>query len=162
MEFIAPHIYQPQLTLLFKNYKQQILSLIPHATVEHIGSSAISNAYSKGDLDILVSVSSQHFESSIEKLKILNFIEQQNTFCSHQLCMLVSKKKNEDIAFQVMTDDSPYLCFLTFTNILNKHQHLVFQYNKLKLLCKHLKEDEYREIKSRFIMQVLHQYGIDN
>ena len=161
MEFLAPYTYQPQLKLLFQNYKKHVLNLLPHAVVEHIGSSAISNAYSKGDLDILVSVSSQNFESSILKLKTLNFVEQQNTLRTHQLCMLVSKNKNEDVAFQVVTDDSPYLCFLTFRNILNTHKHLVAQYNQLKISCKDLQEDTYREIKSRFIEDVLYQYGVD-
>ncbi|WP_269915439.1 GrpB family protein [Acinetobacter sp. HY1485] len=162
MELIAPDVYQPRLKLLFKNYKKHILNLLPYATVEHIGSSAISNAYSKGDLDILISVSSQNFEVSIEKLKTLNFIEQQNTLRTHQLYMLVSEKKNEDVAFQVVTDDSPYLCFLTFRNILNTHQHLVRDYNQLKIACIHLPEDKYREIKSRFIEDVLHQYDVDD
>ncbi|CAM3485341.1 hypothetical protein PAMA111031_04255 [Paraphotobacterium marinum] len=41
---------------LFEKYKNKIQSILPKAKIEHIGSSSIPNAISKGDLDILIGV----------------------------------------------------------------------------------------------------------
>lgn len=59
----------------FNSYQKEISTLLPFAKIEHIGSSAIPNAISKGDLDIYIEVIPEQFEFVIEQLKTLNFIE---------------------------------------------------------------------------------------
>ena len=78
MIFLEPEQYQQKCIQLFNSYKKDISTLLPFAKVEHIGSSAIPNAISKGDLDIYIEVMSDQFEFAIEQLKTLNFIEKQN------------------------------------------------------------------------------------
>lgn len=48
---------------------------VPSALVDHIGSSAISGAISKGDLDVLVRISKFEFNEALEGIKELGFIE---------------------------------------------------------------------------------------
>lgn len=55
----------------FSLYRKQISALLPSAQIEHIGSSAIPNAFSKGDLDIYIEVLPDQFEFAIEQLKRL-------------------------------------------------------------------------------------------
>ena len=55
----------------FNSYQKDISTLLPFAKIEHIGSSAIPNAISKGDLDIYIEVMSEQFEFAIEQLKHL-------------------------------------------------------------------------------------------
>ncbi|MFX6048520.1 GrpB family protein, partial [Acinetobacter baumannii] len=92
--------------------------------IEHIGSSAVPNAISKGDLDIYIEVKSEQFEFAIEQLKTLNFIEKQNTLRTDELCMLESLN-NDDVAFQVVVTDSVFTFFLTFRNKLMSSPLLV-------------------------------------
>ncbi|MDB9681181.1 GrpB family protein, partial [Acinetobacter baumannii] len=54
MIFFEPEQYQKRCTQLFNLYRKQISALLPSAQIEHIGSSAIPNAFSKGDLDIYI------------------------------------------------------------------------------------------------------------
>jgi len=154
MVFLEPEQYQQRCTQLFNSYKKDILTLLPFAKIEHIGSSAIPNAVSKGDLDIYVEVKPEQFEMVIERLKMLNFIEKQNTLRTHELCMLESLN-NDDVAFQIVVKDSIYIFFLTFRNKLMDSPALVKEYNQLKLECSHLDHDQYRAIKSDFINRVL-------
>lgn len=91
MIFLEPEQYQQNCIDLFNSYKKNISSLLPFAKIEHIGSSAIPNTISKGDLDIYIEVMSDQFEFAIEQLKTLNFIEKQNTLRTHELCMLESR-----------------------------------------------------------------------
>ena len=154
MIFLEPEQYQQNCIDLFNSYKKNISSLLPFAKIEHIGSSAIPNAISKGDLDIYIEVMSDQFEFAIEQLKTLNFIEKQNTLRTHELCMLESMNDDE-VAFQIVVADSVFTFFLTFRNKLIDSPKLVNEYNQLKLECSHLDYDQYRKVKSDFIQNVL-------
>lgn len=154
MIFLEPEQYQQRCAQLFNSYQKDISTLLPFAKVEHIGSSAIPNAISKGDLDIYIEVMSEQFEFAIEQLKTLNFIEKQNTLRTHELCMLESLN-NDDVAFQIVVTDSIFTFFLAFKNKLINSPTLVNEYNELKLQCSHLDPDQYRTIKSDFINRVL-------
>ncbi|WP_368572539.1 GrpB family protein, partial [Acinetobacter baumannii] len=61
MIFFEPEQYQQRCTQLFSLYRKQISALLPSAQIEHIGSSAIPNAFSKGDLDIYIEVLPDQF-----------------------------------------------------------------------------------------------------
>lgn len=154
MVFLETEQYQQRCAQLFNSYQKDISTLLPFAKIEHIGSSAIPNAISKGDLDIYIEVMSEQFEFAIEQLKTLNFIEKQNTLRTHELCMLESLN-NDDVAFQIVVTDSVFTFFLTFKNKLISSPTLVNEYNQLKLQCSHLDPDQYRTIKSDFINRVL-------
>ncbi|MEW5971159.1 MAG: GrpB family protein [Pseudomonadota bacterium] len=154
MVFLKPEQYQQRCAQLFNSYQKDISTLLPFAKIEHIGSSAIPNAISKGDLDIYIEVMPEQFEFAIEQLKTLNFIEKQNTLRTHELCMLESLN-NDDVAFQIVFTDSVFTFFLTFKNKLISSPKLVNEYNELKLQCSHLDPDQYRTIKSDFINRVL-------
>ncbi|MFA2977369.1 GrpB family protein [Acinetobacter pittii] len=154
MVFLEPEKYQQRCAQLFNSYHKAICALLPFAKIEHIGSSAIPNAISKGDLDIYIEVIPKQFEFAIEQLKTLNFIEKQNTLRTHELCMLESLN-NDDVAFQIVVTDSVFTFFLTFKNKLISSPTLVNEYNQLKLQCSHLDPDQYRTIKSDFINRVL-------
>ncbi|MBJ6351714.1 MULTISPECIES: GrpB family protein [Acinetobacter] len=154
MVFLEPEQYQQRCAQLFNSYQKDISTLLPFAKIEHIGSSAIPNAISKGDLDIYIEVMPEQFEFAIEQLKTLNFIEKQNTLRTHELCMLESLN-NDDVAFQIVVSGSIFTFFLAFKNKLINSPTLVNEYNELKLQCSHLDPDQYRTIKSDFINRVL-------
>ncbi|MBJ9936083.1 GrpB family protein [Acinetobacter pittii] len=154
MIFLEPEQYQQRCAQLFNSYQKDISTLLPFAKIEHIGSSAIPNAISKGDLDIYIEVMPEQFEFAIEQLKTLNFIEKQNTLRTHELCMLESLN-NDDVAFQIVVFGSIFTFFLAFKNKLINSPTLVNEYNELKLQCSHLDPDQYRTIKSDFINRVL-------
>ncbi|MGK7248789.1 GrpB family protein [Acinetobacter oleivorans] len=154
MVFLEPEQYQQRCAQLFNSYKKDISTLLPFAQIEHIGSSAIPNVISKGDLDIYIEVKPEHFEFAITQLKTLNFIEKQNTLRTEELCMLESLN-NDDVAFQIVVTDSVFTFFLTFRNKLMDSPALVNEYNQLKLECSHLDDYQYRTIKADFINRVL-------
>lgn len=153
MNFYPPSDYQKKCQSLFDVYRQQVLSQLPNAKVEHIGASSITGAISKGDLDIFVGVPAAGFESSVTRLQTLEFKEKPDTLRTESLCML--EHLNQDIALQVVALGSEFECFLAFRNALNQSPKLVAQYNALKMSCEGLTHEAYREKKSAFIEQVL-------
>ena len=155
MKFYEAPYYQENCMKLFEKYKNKIQSILPKAKIEHIGSSSIPNAISKGDLDILIGVRVEYIESTIEKLKTLGFEEKEDTLRTNELCMLESLSTTEEVAFQVIANGSKFEFFLDFRDKLRNNPRLVTQYNELKKICVGLSPDDYRLKKARFIDYIL-------
>ncbi|MFW1837368.1 GrpB family protein [Acinetobacter gyllenbergii] len=153
MHFFSAPEYQPNCTQLFDDYKNKIQPLIPFAVIEHIGSSAIPNAISKGDLDIYIEVPAHRFIDAIQQLQRLNFKEKLDTLRTHELCMFESQQ--HDVALQIVVTGSEFCNFITFRDLLRNSPSLIQQYNQIKQRCVGLSQDQYRQIKADFIQSVL-------
>src|SRR5690625_5614281 len=79
----------------FHTEKEIIEGLVPGADVQHIGSTAIPNSLTKGDLDIQVRVSKGQFSQAVEALSTRYEINEGST------------KTNEFRAFKDDTIDPP-------------------------------------------------------
>lgn len=53
----------------FEKEKKSLLELLPDADIQHVGSTSIPGAITKGDLDIQVRISKEGFAEAIEKLR---------------------------------------------------------------------------------------------
>ena len=155
MKFLKPHEYQYKAINAFNKLEVVIKSKIPNARIEHIGSSSIDHAISKGDLDIFVGVNKIDFESSLESLINLGFKIKADTFRSTELCMLECFDFDFDVGIQLVDLSSKHINFLKFRDKLKHDSKLLEEYNHLKLSCKDLSPEAYRERKSKFIHQVL-------
>jgi len=80
MEFIEQAEYLPRIDANFNELHEHLLSISPNLRVEHIGSSSIPGAISKGDLDIFISVAREEFNRTIQLLTTIGFYEKTNTF----------------------------------------------------------------------------------
>lgn len=153
MKFYKENEYRNRCDALFLKYELAISELLPHARIEHVGSSSISDALSKGDLDIFIGVEPEMLEDSVKILKTLNFREKIETLRTSELCMLESASEN--VALQVVANESEFEFFIEFREKLRHSKELLNQYNQLKLNCTHVSEEQYRSLKSEFIKNVL-------
>lgn len=158
MIFFQPKDYLEETTEIFDKIKKTIQLKLPFSKIEHIGSSSIKGALSKGDLDIFVGVYAKEFETSLEKIKTLGFTIKKNTLRTTSLCMLETFDYKIDVSVQLVELGSKFEFFLTFRDIMNSNTHLVEEYNTLKRNSINLKSDKYRENKSKFIENTLKQY----
>ena len=155
MKFYSSSQFFERNQVAFEDIRSEVQSVLPSARVEHVGASAISGLISKGDLDVFVGVDLQEFDEAVSKLKLLGCREKQDTLRTGSLCMLVVERYEWDAAIQLVANGSEYEFFLKFRDKLAESPNLVEQYNKLKAECTGMKGDEYREVKSRFIEEVL-------
>jgi GrpB protein len=88
MKFLPPNDYQPLALRSFERLRADLSKVLPAAEVEHIGSSAILGAISKGDLDVLVRVTRNQFPMAIKAIESLGFSIKQGTLRTESLCML--------------------------------------------------------------------------
>lgn len=155
MKFLNPEDFAADLNRIFDELKVRFVRVLPNCEVDHIGSSAIEGAISKGDLDILVRVDKRHLSDSVERLQSLGFEIKQGTLRTDELCMLFTTEFAEDVSVQLIAKGSAFEDFLHFRDKLNANRSLVREYNELKLRCASLSPDEYRAEKSKFIERVL-------
>ena len=155
MKFLAPDQFIDTLNRIYATLKERINNALPRAEVDHIGSSAIVGAISKGDLDILVRVDKTQLEDGIKIIQGLGFEIKERTLRTESLCMLYTTEFNEDVAIQLIARGSEFEDFLRFRDRLNSNPELVAQYNQMKLSASGYSPNEYRKIKSAFIEKVL-------
>ncbi|WP_205620005.1 GrpB family protein [Dasania marina] len=133
----------------------KIKEIFPDSRVEHVGSSSIPGAISKGDLDIFLGVGKEEFSEAIQQLGSLGFYEKEDTLRTESLRMMITNLYSEDVAIQVVENGSEYDFFVEFRDKLRSNPELVSQYNKLKLGCIGMEYNRYRDIKSAFVESVL-------
>ena len=155
MHLLQPIDYQPAINSRFVLARAQIQRLLPNAVVEHIGSSAIPGAVSKGDLDICVLVGRSDHAPSVSILIGHGYTEKLDTLRNEHLCMLEWHNQDEEHAVQLVAQGSPFEMFIVFRDALLACPALVDEYNQVKLNAAHLSATEYRAAKSIFIERVL-------
>lgn len=155
MKFYQPSEYQSKANAVFEQVSRQLFSVLPEAKIEHVGSSAIAGAISKGDLDIFVGVVKQEFSKALTAIEKLGFQIKQETLRTESLCMLETSEYDMDVAIQLVELGSQFENFLVFRDRLNADPALIESYNSLKSESTGLSSEEYREKKSEFIRKVL-------
>jgi GrpB-like predicted nucleotidyltransferase (UPF0157 family) len=68
VNFMREEAFRKKVERLFEEQKNRIQSLLPEADIQHIGSTAIPNSLTKGDLDIQVRIPAELFTVAVSKL----------------------------------------------------------------------------------------------
>ncbi len=155
MLLLRPSEYQAEIAARFEAVRAAITALVPEGRIEHIGSSVIPGAISKGDLDVCLIVPPAQHETIVSRLTALGYLEQQDTLRTPELCMLNSPASTAEHAIQVVASGSEFEDFLQFRDALVSNPVLVEQYNAIKSQNFNLGVEQYRAAKSAFIASVL-------
>lgn len=155
VRLFLPGEYQDELQTLFLSVRDSVLDAYPTAVVEHVGSSAIPGAASKGDLDICVLVAPELHVEAVTALLSAGYTIKTDTLQTSELCMLESPRQDFEIALQVVAVGSQFEFFMRFRDLLRGNPDLVEQYNQLKFRHFAGPPNEYREAKAKFISSVL-------
>jgi GrpB-like predicted nucleotidyltransferase (UPF0157 family) len=150
-----PSDYQPLAHRVFNEVRVVLQRALPNARIEHVGSSSVPGAISKGDLDICVSVLATDFKSGLERLQVLGYTIKNDTLRTEQLCMLEASRKDISLAIQLIEKDSEFEFFHKFRDALLANPALVDRYNEMKLKFSSQGSQTYRDEKAKFIRSVL-------
>jgi GrpB-like predicted nucleotidyltransferase (UPF0157 family) len=153
VKFLEPEAYQPLARELFHQISAMIRQALPGSRIEHIGSSAIEGAVSKGDLDIFVGV--EEFDDAIASIESLGFRIKTESFRNESLCPFESGIYPIPVGIQLVVNRSEFEFFILFRDRMNADANLRSAYNELKRQASGLDEDGYRHTKSEFIESVL-------
>jgi len=145
----------PKTNVVFDDAARRLRTLLPHARIEHIGSTAIPGSVTKGDVDIFVGVDRTLHSKTIETLSEYGFQIKHDTHRDRALCMMITDLYDIDVAVQVVENGSVYEFFIAFRDQLKNSKELLTEYNDIKRTACNMSENEYREAKAQFIEHVL-------
>lgn len=157
MHLLDPSEYQANAAALVEQVGQALTRLIPGCRVEHVGSSAIPGAISKGDVDVCVVVPAHKHPDAIAALELAGYVVKQGTLRTPELCMLLSPHASSDLALQVVAEGSRFEFFMHFRDALRASPELVDQYNAIKRSCASSSPEQYRDAKAAFVERVLRE-----
>lgn len=137
----------------FNTQKERIRKVIPDADIQHVGSSAIPNSLSKGDLDIQVRVSSSSFPQAVEKLSKLYDLNKGSTKTS-EFRAFQDDTTSSPLGIQLTVIDSEYDFFWKFRDVLLQNDKYRSDYDNLKEKYEAKAMNDYREAKNGFFNRI--------
>ncbi|MBI3577517.1 GrpB family protein [Candidatus Gottesmanbacteria bacterium] len=143
---------------IFEEQKLRISTLLPYANVEHIGSTAIPNSVTKGDIDISIKVYKDHFIEAVKTLKTIYEVNQTENWTGTFASFKDESSLGIDFGVQLVVKDSKSDDFTKLRDILKENPDLVKEYNAMKL--KHEGKDmgKYRKEKADFFQKLREKY----
>ncbi|MFP7474194.1 GrpB family protein [Niallia taxi] len=135
-------------------HKKIIKEYLPEADVQHVGSTAIPKSLTKGDLDIQVRVSYQHFSRAVQ---ILSFLYESNNGSVKTEFFRAFKKDSTipPLGIQLTVIGSEYDFFWKFRDILLHNEAYRIEYDNLKREFEGKEMDEYRNQKNIFFQKLM-------
>jgi GrpB-like predicted nucleotidyltransferase (UPF0157 family) len=154
VNFFENRIFYEKAEKIFLVHKQIIKERIPEADVQHVGSTAVPNSLTKGDLDIQVRVTPDQFPKAAQ---LLTALYQLNEGSGKTECFRAFKDDSTDppLGVQLTIIDSEYDFFWKFRDILLMNDAYRKEYDELKRKFEGKEMDDYREAKNEFFQKLM-------
>ena len=140
----------------FAAHRARIGAALPVAEIEHVGSTAVPGALTKGDLDLLVRVPAAHFAAAVATLRALYAVHQPEnwtpTYASFADAAAHAPPVGVQLAVAGSADDA---LFGPFRDALIADPALLAQYNALKRGLDGADYEHYTDEKGAFVERVL-------
>lgn len=137
----------------FNTQKDRIKKVIPDADIQHVGSSAIPNSLSKGDLDIQVRVSSEKFSHAVNELSNL-YDNNDGSIKTSEFRAFKDDTMTPPLGVQLTIFESEFDFFWKFRDVLLKNEKYRVDYDNLKKSFEGKAMDDYREGKNEFFNKI--------
>ncbi|WP_129692259.1 GrpB family protein [Gottfriedia acidiceleris] len=139
----------------FLIHRKLIKALLPEADVQHVGSTAIPNSLTKGDLDIQVRVIPEQFEKAVKALASV-FELNEGSIKTDLFRAFKNDSIDSPIGLQLTIIDSDFDFFWKFRDLLLLNDEYRVEYDNLKRRFEGRGMDEYRECKNKFFEKLMH------
>ncbi|MFC7365413.1 MULTISPECIES: GrpB family protein [Bhargavaea] len=138
----------------FLSNKKIISGQLPFADIQHVGSSAIPNCLTKGDLDIQVRVTREQFPTAVKSLDALYEINEGSSKTDY-FRAFQDDSAIPPLGIQLTVIDSEVDFFWKFREVLLKNNKYLKEYDELKKSHEGNDMDKYREAKSGFFIKLM-------
>ncbi len=140
---------------LFSVVEQQLrVELPPEADIRHIGATAVPGCLTKGDLDIVVRVPSEHFAST-DAVLAERYARNTGSIRSDSVSAFDDSSRTPHLGIQLASIGGPHDFFHLFVEALRASPELVTEYNALKRRFDGKDMASYRRAKDAFVERVL-------
>jgi GrpB-like predicted nucleotidyltransferase (UPF0157 family) len=144
----------------FHAHRARIATALPAAAIEHVGSTAIPGALTKGDLDLLVRVSAERFAPAVEALRGLYAVHQPENWTPTYASFVDAGARDPPVGVQLaVAGSADDALFAPFRDALIADPGLLAQYNALKRSLDGADLAHYTTAKGAFVERVLARPG---
>lgn len=137
----------------FLSQKARIKKLIPNADIQHVGSTAIPNSLTKGDLDIQVRVLPEQFAKAVRALSVL-YEENNGSVKTDEFRAFKDDTIAPPLGVQLTVFHSEFDFFWIFRDVLLQNDMYRKEYDQLKKKYEGEDMDAYREAKADFFEKI--------
>ena len=145
----------------FNAHKKIIQELLPDADIQHVGSTAIPNSLTKGDLDIQVRVKQENFSDAVKRLSALYELN-EGSVKTDNFRAFKDDSANPSLGVQLTTINSEFDFFWKFREVLLQNGQYRMEYDRLKRAFEGKGMEEYREAKNEFFQKLMETPEFNN
>jgi GrpB-like predicted nucleotidyltransferase (UPF0157 family) len=143
-------------TAAFAMHRRRVLRLLPGAEVEHVGSTAVPGALTKGDVDLLVRVGAADFATAVEVLGHHYVVHQPHNWTASLASFKDPTAREPPVGVQLVIAGSAEDAFFgPFRDALIKEPALLAEYNRLKRSLDGADYASYTTAKGEFVERAL-------
>ncbi len=135
-------------------HKALITKVLPEADIQHVGSSAIPNSMTKGDLDLQVRVDAENFPNAVHELSRLYELNEGSTK-TQSFRAFKDDSETPPLGVQLTVIDSEFDFFWEIRNVLLSNEKYRKKYDELKRKYEGKDMELYREEKNSFFEKLM-------
>ncbi|OIK09850.1 GrpB family protein [Bacillus sp. MUM 13] len=147
------HVYE-KAEEAFLVHKNKIRELLPDSDVQHVGSTAVPNSLTKGDIDIQVRVSPEQFLKAVQTLSAVYELN-EGSVKTGSFRAFKDDSTVPPLGVQLTVIDSEYDFFWKFRDVFLLNDTYRLEYDELKREFEGKEMDEYREAKNEFFQKLM-------
>ncbi|MCT8137315.1 GrpB family protein [Anaerobacillus sp. CMMVII] len=145
----------------FQIHKKKIHELLPEADIQHVGSSAIPNSLTKGDLDIQVRVNTEAFLTAVKALSTI-YESNEGSIKTDFFRSFKDDHAVPPLGVQLTVIGSEFDDFWKFREVLLMNLQYRHEYDQLKKQFEGKEMEDYREAKHAFFQRLMKTKEFNN
>ena len=146
VRFAEGAVYQAAAEKLFSEQKALLESVLPGADIQHVGSTAVPDSLTKGDLDIQVRVTPEAFESAVLALSKL-YESNEGSVKTATFRAFKNDRTAPPLGVQLTVAGSEFDIFWKLREVLLGNDKYRLEYDELKRSYEWQDMEAYREAK---------------
>jgi GrpB-like predicted nucleotidyltransferase (UPF0157 family) len=154
VNFFDNSLFYEKVKKTFYLHKKLIKERLPEADVQHVGSTAVPNCLTKGDLDIQVRVTTEQFQMAVQTLSALYELN-EGSVKTDSFRAFKDDSTIPPLGVQLNVINSEFDFFWKFRDVLLINDKYRKEYDDLKRNYEGKEMDEYREAKNEFFQRII-------
>jgi GrpB-like predicted nucleotidyltransferase (UPF0157 family) len=152
---LAPRDYQDQAVAAYEDAELLLTAILPDARIAHMGASAVPGAYSRGNIDVCVAVSSDSFDEAFGVLVEAGFVMRPHGSTTGRLRVLDAPDSALPLALRLIESASRHESLIGFRDALRGNAELLARYNAVRIAAAPAGTAAYATAKTQFIESVV-------
>lgn len=154
VHFVRERVVRDKVQRLFNIERERIQTLLPGADIQHVGSTAIADSVTKGDLDLQVRVSAELFLVAVDRLSA-TYSKNEGSDWTSDFAAFKDDATDPPLGVQLCIMGSESDFFWKIRDVLLANEGLRHEYDALKNSFQGRAMAEYREAKRHFMEKVM-------